>query len=203
MIISPAGYSTIFLMLWFCFQFFCLPPYYCICTQKLYIANFHYENLYRFNNILYFSGLFSASILIILAMDGFFWCKFWIRWHIFLFWVRVCRKSLDVYCGFFIISTQEIDLSQKDWWRKDGVLLLLFWLCCKFYIGHGFCFVYGYRIDLALKNQTPKHLTQNAVPLEVNLLKKRKIIANKQKSCQMTTQQRPSLYKKLKTSNKS
>lgn len=137
----------------FVFNFFCLLPYYCICTQKLYIANFHYKNLYRFNNIFYFSGLFSASILIILAMDGFFWCKFWIRWHIFLFWVRVCRKSLDVYCGFFIIFTQEIDLSQKDWWRKDGVLLLLFWLCCKFYIGHGFCFVYGYRIDLALPTE--------------------------------------------------
>lgn len=72
MMLSPVSDSMIFKVLWFCVHAFCLLPYYCICAGKLYIVNFHYDKLYKFNNIFYSSGLFNLGILIILTINDFF-----------------------------------------------------------------------------------------------------------------------------------
>ncbi len=125
---SPVGYSLVFLALWFCFHAFCLLPYYCICTGKLYIVNFRYDKLHKFNNILYFSGLFNLGILMALTINEFFNGDFRARITPFDFELGVAINLL-IYVMVFIFFLHKRLFSSK---RNNGEKMESFFYCFGF-----------------------------------------------------------------------
>lgn len=140
MMLSPVSDSVIFMVLWFCVHAFCLLPYYCMCTGKLYIVNFHYDKLYKFNNIFYSSGLFNLGILIILTINDFFNEDFGLGDAPFNFELGIAINLLICIMLLILFLYKRLFLSKKDGSKKMEYFFYCFGFVNSFISVIGFVF---------------------------------------------------------------